>query len=342
MSIYVCIVTYNSMKYLPYFLDSVLHQTYWQATGEAPDIFVVDNSSSDKTVSYIRDNFPTVHLLRNVNNIGLSRAWNQAIKITRGEYILIMNPDLILDEKFLSTLVQDMDNNSQLALAGGKLYQMDFEREDDFLVRPVKTSILDSCGFLAFKNRRFTDRGAGELDVGRFNKKEEIFGLTGACFLARRSALEQVKFGKEYFDEIFFMYQEDIDLCWRLRLAGWQAIYDPKAIGWHHRRAHSGQKNSLATVLYRRSKENLVNYHSYKNHLMLLYKNELKANLWRDFPRIFWYELKKIAYVLIFETGNFFRAWGEIFKNRRILKKKRGLNMRLKRVRAEEIRKWFR
>jgi len=75
---------------------------------------------------------------------------------------------------------------------------------------------------------------------------------------------------------------------------------------------------------------------------MLLYKNELAANLWRDFPNIFWYELKKIVYVLIFETGNFFRAWGEIFKNRRILKKKRGLNMRLKRVRAEEIRKWFR
>ena len=342
MSVSVCIVTYNSMKYLPYFLDNIFGQTYWQEAGEAPDVFVVDNSSSDKTVSYIRDNFPTVHLLRNVNNVGLPRAWNQAVKMTHGDYILIMNPDLILDEKFLSMLVRDLDEDSGLALSGGKLYRMDFEKEGDFLVRPVKTSILDSCGLLAFKNRRFTDRGAGELDVGRFNKKEEIFGLTGACFLARRSALEQVKFGKEYFDEIFFMYQEDIDLCWRLRLAGWQAIYDPKAIGWHHRRAHSGQKNSLATVLYRRSKENLVNYHSYKNHLMLLYKNELKANLWRDFPRIFWYELKKIAYVLIFETGNFFRAWGEIFKNRRILKKKRGLNMRLKRVRAEEIRKWFR
>lgn len=341
MSVSVCIVTYNSMKYLPYFLDGILNQTYWQADGQAPDIFVVDNASSDKTVSSIRDNFPTVHLLRNLNNIGLSRAWNQAIKMTRGEYILIMNPDLILDEKFLSVLVQDMKEDSSLALAGGKLYQMDFEKEGDFLVRPVKTSILDSCGFLAFKNRRFVDRGAGELDVGQFNKKEEIFGLTGACFLVRRSALEQVKFGEEYFDESFFMYKEDIDLCWRLRLAGWQALYDPKAIGWHHRRARSGQKNGLSAVLYRHSKENLVNYHSYKNHLMLLYKNELPANLWRDFPRIFWYELKKIAYVLIFETGNFFRAWAGIFKNRRILKKKRGLNMRLKRVRDEEIRKWF-
>ncbi|NMB48622.1 glycosyltransferase family 2 protein [Candidatus Kuenenbacteria bacterium] len=337
----VCLVTYNSMKYLPYFLDSIFHQTYWQEAGESPDIFVVDNASSDKTVSYIKDNFPTVHLLRNINNIGLPRAWNQAIKMTRGDYILIMNPDLILADNFLSLLAKELDADHNLATVGGKLYRLDFESEGDFLVSPLKTSILDSCGLLAFKNRRFIDRGAGEVDRGQYDAREEVFGLSGACLLLRRSALEQIKFGEEYFDENFFMYQEDIDLAWRLRLAGFDALYQPLAHGWHHRRARSGQNNHLATIRYRRSKEDLVNFHSYKNHLLLLCKNELLANFWRDFPYIFWYELKKFLYVLIFEVGHFFRSWRFIFKNRKNLRQKRGVNMRLKKVRAEEMRRWF-
>ncbi len=337
----VCIVTYNSMKYLPYFLDSVLHQTYWRESGEAPDIFVVDNASQDKTVNYIRENFPAVHLLRNINNIGLPRAWNQAIKMTRGDYVLIMNPDLILEENFLSILVKDLDADQNLGSVGGKLYRLDFESEGGFLVSPVKTNLLDSCGLLAFKSRRFVDRGAGETDHGQLDNKEGVFGLSGACLLLRREALENIRFGEEYFDESFFMYQEDVDLAWRLRLAGWGALYDPLAKGWHHRRARSGQNGSLATIRYRRGKENLVNYHSYKNHLMLLYKNELPANFWRHFPHIFWYELKKFAYVLIFEVNNFFRAWAGFFGQKKILKKKRGLNLRLKSVRGEEILKWF-
>jgi GT2 family glycosyltransferase len=330
------------MKYLPYFLDSIFCQTYWSGREEAPDIFIVDNASSDKTVDYIRSNFPTVHLLRNVNNIGLARAWNQAIRMTHGEYVLLMNPDVILEENFLSILVKDLAADTGLASAGGKLYQLDFEKEEDYLISPLKTNILDSCGLLGYKSRRFIDRGAGEQDLGKYNQKEEVFGITGACLLLRRSALANIKFGEEYFDENFFMYQEDIDLAWRLQLAGGRSLYDPASLGWHHRRARSGQNSQLATIAYRRGKENLVNYHSYKNHLMLLYKNELKNNLLLDFPHIFWYELKKIVYVLIFEAGNFFRCWAEIFKNRGNLKKKRRLNMQLKKVRAEEIRKWFR
>ncbi|NMC51549.1 glycosyltransferase family 2 protein [Candidatus Kuenenbacteria bacterium] len=337
----VCIVTYNSMKYLPYFLDSIFHQSYWQERGESPDIFIVDNASSDKTVEYIRTNFPAAHLLRNVNNIGLSRAWNQAIKMTHGEYLLIMNPDVILDEKFLSILVKDMEDNADLGSAGGKLYQLDFEKEGDYLIAPAKTTTLDSCGLLGYKSRRFVDRGAGEKDLSQYNQKEEVFGISGACLLVRRSALERLKFGEEYFDESFFMYQEDIDLAWRLQLSGYRSIYDPAATAWHHRRARSGQKSQLATLKYRRDKENLVNFHSYKNHLMLLYKNEFRNNFFLDFPHIFWYELKKFLYVLIFEAGNFFRCWTYILKNRGLLRQKRRLGMKLKRVRPEEVRQWF-
>jgi len=329
------------MKYLPYFLDSVLAQTYWSESGQSPDVFVVDNASGDKTVNTIRESFPTVHLLRNINNIGLARAWNQAIKTTGGDYILIMNPDLILADNFLSILVKELDTDKNLAAAGGKLYRLDFESEGGFLVSPLKTNILDSCGLTTFKNRRFIDRGAGEIDRGQYEAKEEVFGISGACLLLRRSALEKIKFGDEYFDENFFMYQEDIDLAWRLRLAGYSAVYVPLAKGWHHRRARSGQNSHLATINYRRSKEKLVNFHSYKNHLILLFKNELSANFWRHAPQIICYELKKFVYVLIFEVGHFFSSWGFILNNWKNIRQRRGVNMRLKTVRAEEIRQWF-
>ena len=276
----VAIVTHNSIKYLPDFLDSVLAQTYFLENNIKPEVIVVDNASSDKTVNFIKDNFPTVCLLRNVNNIGLPRAWNQAIQMTTGEYLLIMNPDLILDKDHIKHAVKILDEDQTVATVGGKLYRLKISNIiEGELAELEKTNIIDSCGLRAYKNRRFIDRGSGTIDKGHFSSKEEIFGISGSCILYRRSALEQVKFCNQYFDEDFFMYKEEIDMAWRLRLAGWTSIYTPDCIGWHHRRARSQEHASdLSIIKNRRQKQDFVNFHSYKNHLLLLLKNELPGN----------------------------------------------------------------
>ena len=236
----VIIVTYNSEKYLPDFLDSVFNQTYFRQKQIAPDIFVIDNASTDRTVKFIKDTFPTVNLLRNVNNIGLCRAWNQGIQMTSGEYVLIINPDLILDQDFIKQTLKIIEQDQTVGSIGGKLYQLRVRSlDEDGLSNLEKTNIIDTAGIAAQKSRRFYERGSGQIDRGQYSQEEQVFGISGAAVMYRRSVLEQVKFSQEYFDQDFFMYQEDIDMAWRLRLAGYISIYTPKAIGYHHRRARS-------------------------------------------------------------------------------------------------------
>lgn len=337
-------VTHNSIKYLPDFIESIFEQTYFKHTRQTPDIFIVDNASTDDTIKFIKQHYPTVHLLRNVNNVGLPRAWNQALRTTSGEYVLIINPDVILDKHFIQRALEAMRVDQTIGSLGGKLYQLKIKSFDDenSLASFEKTNILDSCGLQAFTSRRFIERGGGEVDKGQYNQAEEVFGISGACVLYRRQALEQIKFNQEYFDEDFFIYQEDIDMAWRLRLAGWSAFYLPTAIAYHHRRARSFASASWWQVLrYHRTKENFINFYSYRNHLFLLYKNLLIKNFIHHLPFILFYELKKFIYVLILENSTLRRSLKDWFKLFRKMKHKRRFNMRLVRVRSEEIKQWF-
>lgn len=340
----ICIATHNSIRYLPDFIDSIFEQSYFRQKQITPDIFIVDNASVDKTVKFIKDHYPTVHLLRNINNIGTSRAWNQAIKMTSGEYILIMNPDLILHKDFIKECLKVIEVDQTIAAVGGKLYQLKIERLDidEDLATLEKTSIIDSCGLKAFKNRRFVERGAGIIDKGHFSRQEEVFGISGACVVYRRTVLEQIKFNKEYFDEDFFIYQEDIDLAWRLRLAGWSAVYIPQAIAYHHRSARSHGKASYKKIIdYRRQKQDFVNYYSYRNHLILLRKNLLFKNFICHLPHILFYELKKFLYVLILENSTLRKTIRDLIKFRKKIRQKRQFNMRIKKVKAKEMQEWF-
>jgi len=340
----IIITTFNSMKYLPDFIDSIFKQTYYQARQTNPDIFIVDNASSDQTVTIIKSNLPTVHKLRNVKNIGLPRAWNQAIKITNSEYILVMNPDIILEPNFIERALNSIAKDQTIASLGGKLHQLKVagNTEDDLNIL-VKTKILDSCGLQGLTNRRFIERGAGQEDKGQFDKAEEVFGISGACVLYRRSALAKIKFGEEYFDEDFFIYKEDIDMAWRLRLTGYTALYNPTCIAYHHRRARSlGAKASdLTTAKHRLTKDKFVNDYSYRNHLLLLKKNEFAINIFKHFPSIFWYELKKIVYLLILEFPTLIKTLRDIHKLKPKFKQKRQLNMKLAAIKPEVIDSWF-
>ena len=110
------------------------------------EIIVIDNASTDKTVKIIQDTFPTVHLMRNVNNIGLCRAWNQGIQMTSGEYVLIMNPDLILDKEYAKQSLKILAADQTVASVGGKLYQLKvISLDEDGLSNLEKTSCPVGC-----------------------------------------------------------------------------------------------------------------------------------------------------------------------------------------------------
>ena len=146
-----------------------------------------------------------------------------------------------------------------------------------------ETDVIDTTGLTIGRNRRVADRGENERDVGQFEREEEVFGVSGAALVARREALEDVTVAGECLDESFHMYKEDVDLSWRLRLAGWECWYVPSAVAYHGRTIHGTSRRSyLADVrLFReneRSKPVSVRMNSMKNQWVLLLKNDDLAN----------------------------------------------------------------
>ncbi|MCX6784511.1 MAG: glycosyltransferase family 2 protein [Candidatus Komeilibacteria bacterium] len=323
------LVTHNSEKFLPFLLSSLAAQTY-----AAFDVLILDNASTDQTVRFLREHYPRFQLITSQKNLGFAKAHNQMFGWHKAEYILFLNHDLILDKNYLAQAVALLDSQPQVAAVGGKLLRWDYETNE-------KTNVLDSAGLTVYKNHRVIDRGAGEEDQKQYNTPGEVFGVSGALFLARRSALEAVRLpqgtGFEYFDQDFISYKEDVDLMYRFRLAGWQVYYLPSSLAWHER----ALKPADNLRLNRQNRSQLFNRYSYRNHLAVILKNEFWGNLWRQALHIFWYEFKKIGWLLIFEQKtlgglkDFFRQLPTWLKKRNYIKNN------IKKITSQELAKWY-
>ena len=214
------IVTWNSLRYMVDCLESLMRQTFRDFS-----VLVIDNASEDGTVEFIRSYYPEVSILQNFKNFGFSKANNQGIAFAKSDYVLVMNPDVILTDEFLEKLVSFADQYQNGGSYGGKILKIFSEAVDqnevEGLREVVKSNIFDSTGLQIFKSRRAVNRGEGQKDQGQYDKTQEVFGLSGACVLYRLAALQDTMIRNEYFDQDFFTYKEDIDLAWRLRLYGW-------------------------------------------------------------------------------------------------------------------------
>lgn len=251
------ILTYNSEKYLEHAIPSFLAQDYPNL-----EIVVLDNNSSDNTVSILQERYPEVQVITSKENLGFSKGHNRLIRETNGDFYLCTNIDLILEPNFVSKLVDIMEQHPDCASATGKLLRWNFEKFQ-------KTNIIDSTGLGVKRPFTFFDRGQGELDQGQFDSKEQILGCSAAVALYRTSALDKVALQreqKEYFDEIMFMYKEDIDLALRLQIAGFSAYYTPEAIGYHDRTATKGSFWGR-----KKAKSPQVRQQSYTNQRLLEY-----------------------------------------------------------------------
>jgi len=145
----------------------------------------------------------------------------------------------------------------------------------------------------------------------------------------------------EYFDEDFYSYKEDVDLAWRLRLAGWQACFVPQAVAYHYRRAYGkDQQGNIATLKNRLKKPSFINLMSNRNHLMMLVKNEQAANFWLHFLYILWYELRKWGIVVLLEQKTLKGLW-QFFKLLPKMRAKRKIIQGRAKVSAKQMRSWF-
>lgn len=340
------IVSWNGLRFLPEALETIYAQTFKDF-----EIIIVDNGSTDGTVDYIRNNYPRITFLRNFKNLGFTRAYNQTIKLSMArwkkeeldqKFILITNQDILLEPDYLEKLVSAARANRQGATFGGKLLRAFFKPTDDEFEEKIKSGIIDSTGLVMKRSRRVFDRGAGENDQGQYDQDREVFGICGAIMLARASALEDVKFKEEYFDENFFSYKEDIDLAWRLRMGGWKNYFVPEARAFHFRGAYSPAKAGIRRAIeLRRRRPFLIKFHSFSNHHLVLVKNSYLRHLVRDLPWILLNETKRIIYSIFFEPRVLIRGTSNFFGNlSAILGKRKFVFSRLN-TDPKEISKWI-
>ncbi len=275
------IVTWNSAALLPACLDSIARQqdTRWE-------LIVVDNASADGSADLAAQLSPAATLIRNTENTGFSIAHNQAIRASKGSYYLPINPDVVLAPDYIDALVSALEERPTYGSAAGKLLQP-----------PVSGQLprFDSCGLFIDRQRHQYLRGHGEVDDGRFDRAEEVFGVDGAAPLYRRAMLEDVKIDGQYFDESFFMHKEDVDLAWRARLLGWRCWYAPEAAAVHVRTFRPSKRDTVPSTL---------RLHAVKNRYLLLLKNESLQGWLRDGLHILWYDLKIIGYLCLFERSS--------------------------------------
>ena len=308
-------------------------------------LMVVDNNSTDDTVEFIRQNYPSASVLQNFKNAGFTKAHNQGLLLAKSEYILVMNPDVVLTPEFLANLVGFADNHPAGGSFGGKILKMTTEAIDNDdqggLRQVVKSNIIDSTGLQIFKSRRVVDRAEGQKDLGQYERFEQVFGISGACVLYRKTALNEVMIRQEYFDNNFFAYKEDIDLAWRLRLYGFENWYQPEAVCYHRRNFAAYADGSLAKIkASRRAVSRLLRFYSFKNHHLTLVKNEQWFNVFLALPWLLVRELQVVFYSLIFEPFQwrslmlFFAQLPDTLTKRRII-------MAHKKVGPQDIRKWF-
>ncbi len=240
MKLTIIIVNYN----VQYFLEQCLLSVEKAIKGMAAEVYVVDNNSVDGSVAMVQQKFGWVHLIANKDNPGFSKANNQAMRIAKGEYVLLLNPDTIVQEDTFAQVINFMDQHADAGGLGVKMVdgRGNYLPESKRGLPTPETAFYKIFGLSTIfsKSKKFNRYYLGHLSN---NEVHEIEILSGAFMLMRKTALDKVGL----LDEAFFMYGEDIDLSWRIIQGGYKNYYYPHT-GIIHYKGESTKKGSLNYV----------------------------------------------------------------------------------------------
>jgi len=261
MKLSVVIVSYNVRDYLENCLQSVSRAL----EGIEGEVFVVDNHSDDDSVETVRSQYPWVRLIENQENMGFSRANNIAIREARGEYVLLLNPDTIVEKSTLREVLRFMEEHPKAGGAGVMMHNADGSLAPESR-RALPTPWVSCLKMLGFTKRYY-------MSHLPWDQPSRIEVISGAfCFL-RKKALDEVGL----LDEDFFRYGEDIDLSYRLMKGGWENWYLPYPIT--HFKGKSTQKSDYRYVhiFY---KAMLIFFRKHYSHLSLFYALPVKMAIY--------------------------------------------------------------
>ena len=253
----VVVLNWNGKAWLEKFLANLVKHSQ-EAT-----VFVADNASTDDSVAFVKDNFPTVKIIINATNGGYAKGYNDALKQIDAEYFVLINSDIEVTEDWLSPIINLMDADSNIAACQPKL--LDYNNRNMFEYAGASGGFIDNLGYPFCRGRIFDDI---EQDNGQYNYSIEVFWATGACLFVRASDFNTIG----GLDEDFFAHQEEIDLCWRLKNKGYKIMVQPKSVIFH---VGGGTLNSGSPF-----KTHL----NFRNNLFMLFKNLPSSYLFTTIP----------------------------------------------------------
>jgi group 2 glycosyl transferase len=250
----VVILNWNGKSWLEKFLPMVLKYS------ESAQIYVVDNASTDDSVSFLENNFPSVKVIQNTQNSGFAGGYNEGLKQVEEEIYCLLNSDVEVTEGWLEPILDLFQQNPEIAAIQPKI--LSYDRKNYFEFAGAGGGLIDNLGYPYCRGRVFDDL---EEDKGQYDDETEIFWASGCCFFIRKSDFWLAG----GFDERFFAHQEEIDLCWRLINLGKKIFYTGKSTIYHVGGGTLNKQNPRKTFL------------NIRNNLSMLVKNlPFGALLW--------------------------------------------------------------
>lgn len=305
-SVAIVILNWNGKHHLSQFLPSVLATNYSNCR-----IIVADNGSTDDSVSFLRETYPQVELIILDKNYGFAKGYNEALKQVKADYYMLLNSDVEVHSDWLESMVEVLETQTNAAACQPKI--LAFKNKNLFEYAGGSGGWLDLYGYPFARGRIFD---ICEEDKGQFDKTEEVFWASGAAMLVRGEVYHQL----QGFDEYFFAHQEEIDLCWRIHLAGYKIFCCPQSVIYHVGGGTLPRGNSKKTFL------------NFRNNQILLAKNLVWSEKWWKIPfRLFLDQVSAVKgllsgdagyFVAIFKAHLAFFDW-MLFKKHKKLKHKR-------------------
>lgn len=283
MKVAVVILNYNGKKYLGEFLPSVVKYS------EGHRVIVADNCSTDDSVDFVKNNFPSVELLCLPNNAGYSAGYNAALaRVTNVDYHVLLNSDVEVTANWIAPVINSMVKHNAVA-AQPKV--LSYHQKTHFEYAGAAGGFIDTLGYPFCRGRIFFEV---EKDNGQYNDDLQIFWATGACLFIKADVFDQLG----GFDPDFFAHMEEIDLCWRINSTGNKIIYCGHSTVYHVGGGTLNKSNPHKTYL------------NFRNGFALLYKNYSIPELWLKLPiRLF---LDIIAAVKFFLFDSAADGWAVI------------------------------
>ncbi|HEY6435350.1 MAG TPA: glycosyltransferase family 2 protein, partial [Ignavibacteriaceae bacterium] len=243
MDLSIIIVNYNVKE----FLQNLLHSIEKASSNILKEIIIIDNASDDGSVEVIKEKFPTVTLIENKINIGFGKANNQGLAIAKGNYILFINPDCIVSENTFDKMISFFESNSVCGLAGCKILNSDGTLQlacrRSFPGPWTSFTKVTGLSNLFPKSKIFARYNLTYLDE---NKTHEVDAVSGSFMMIRKEV-----YGKTGgFDEQFFMYGEDLDLCYRVQKNGYKVYYMHETQIIHYKGESTKRSNLDETKLF--------------------------------------------------------------------------------------------